>query len=248
MTAALTIDRVNKSFSLHGNNRDVLRDISFGVGKGEIVGILGASGCGKSTLLRLIIGLDRQYDGRIDVAGGQAGERNHNVGMVFQDHRLFPWLTVAQNVGLALDRSALPPVQKAERIRHYVHLVGLTEFIDAYPKQLSGGMAQRAAIARALVMEPDILLMDEPFGALDSLLRLRLQDELLHIWQRHAVSIVLVTHDIEEALYLSDKVIVLEANPGRIRSTIDVRLDRPRRRDDARLSALKQHCMDIVLT
>lgn len=248
MTAALTIDRVSKSFSLLGNDREVLRDISFGVDKGEIVGILGASGCGKSTLLRLIIGLEREYSGRIAVAGGQAGEPARKVGMVFQDHRLFPWLTVAENVGLALDRANISVSLKTERIRHYVDLVGLSEFIDAYPRQLSGGMAQRAAIARALVSEPEILLMDEPFGALDSLLRLRLQDEMLRIWQRHAISIVLVTHDIEEALYLADRVIVLEANPGRIRSTIEIPVDRPRRRADPRLSALKQQCLEIVLS
>ena len=248
MTAAasLTIDRVGKAFRLNGAEREVLRDISFEVGNGEIVGVLGASGCGKSTLLRLIVGLDSDYSGRIAVAGFAVSEVGRKIAMVFQDHRLFPWLTVAGNVGLALDTAPLSRAEKRERVRAYVDLVGLTDFIDAYPRQLSGGMAQRAAIARALVSEPDILLMDEPFGALDSLLRLRLQDELLRIWQHRAVSIVVVTHDIEEALYLGDRVIVLEANPGRIRSVIDVDLDRPRRRDDPRINTLKRTCFDLV--
>lgn len=244
---SLSIDRVGKSFSLNGVEREVLRDVSFSVGKGEIVGVLGASGCGKSTLLRLIVGLDRDYTGHIAVAGKETHGPSRNIAMVFQDHRLFPWLTVAENVGLALDTLAASRAEKAERIRHYVDLVGLSDFIDAYPKQLSGGMAQRAAIARALVSEPDILLMDEPFGALDSLLRLRLQDELLRIWDRHNISIVVVTHDIEEALYLGDRVIVLEADPGRIRSVIETGLDRPRDRDDPRIVRLKRECLDLVL-
>ena len=244
--ASLVIDHVGKSFHFNGAEREVLRGVSFDVGKGEIVGVLGASGCGKSTLLRLIVGLDRDYSGRIAVAGEGAQDPARKIAMVFQDHRLFPWLTVAENVGLALDRSALSRTEKAERIRHHVDLVGLSDFIDAYPRQLSGGMAQRAAIARALVSEPEILLMDEPFGALDSLLRLRLQDELLRIWQHRAISIVVVTHDIEEALYLGDRVIVLEANPGRIRSVIDVDIERPRQRNDPRIVALKRKCFDLV--
>ncbi|MGD9479385.1 ABC transporter ATP-binding protein [Shinella sp. G-2] len=244
--ASLTIDRVGKIFRFNGAPREVLRDVSFEVGKGEIVGVLGASGCGKSTLLRLIVGLDRDYSGRIAVAGEGGSDPARRISMVFQDHRLFPWLTVAENVGLALDRAKLPRAEKRDRIRHYVDLVGLSDFIDAYPKQLSGGMAQRAAIARALVSEPEILLMDEPFGALDSLLRLRLQDELLRIWQHRVLSVVVVTHDIEEALYLGDRVIVLEANPGRIRSVIDVDIPRPRRRTDPHIVALKRECFDLV--
>jgi sulfonate transport system ATP-binding protein len=139
------------------------------------------------------------------------------------------------------------PFGQGEGRPHYVDLVGLSDYIDAYPKQLSGGMAQRAAIARALVSEPNILLMDEPFGALDSLLRLRLQDELLRIWDRNNISIVIVTHDIEEALYLGDRVIILEANPGRIHSVIDVGLDRPRLRDDPHMASLKRQCLELVL-
>ncbi len=246
-SAALSIGRVGKSFNLNGTHREILRDVSFAVSKGEIVGVLGASGCGKSTLLRLIVGLDKEYSGRIAVSGEETKGPNRNVAMVFQDHRLFPWLTVAGNVGLALEALDLSAREKAGRIRHYVDLVGLSDYIDAYPKQLSGGMAQRAAIARALVSEPNILLMDEPFGALDSLLRLRLQDELLRIWDRNNISIVIVTHDIEEALYLGDRVIILEANPGRIHSVIDVGLDRPRLRDDPHMASLKRQCLELVL-
>ncbi len=244
---SLTIDGVSKSYKLDGIDRQVLRNVSFSVANQEIVGVLGASGCGKSTLLRLIIGLDREFDGSIEVDGKDNLAGNSHIGMVFQDHRLFPWLTVEGNVALALDALPLSPSERARRVRHYIELVGLSDFAKAYPKQLSGGMAQRAAIARALAPEPDILLMDEPFGALDSLLRIRLQDELLRIWEKHKISIVIVTHDVEEALYLSDRVIVMEANPGRIRDVLDVGLGRPRSRDDAKLASLKRRCLETLI-
>ncbi|SIR35281.1 sulfonate transport system ATP-binding protein [Rhizobium sp. RU35A] len=242
---ALFVEHVSKSYPLDGLDRLVLKDINFSVGHNEILGIVGASGCGKSTLLRLIVGLDREYRGSI--TRSNAGDPGKRVGMVFQDHRLYPWLTVEANVGLALDTSPLSARHKHEKIGHYLHLVGLSDFAKAYPRQLSGGMVQRAAIARALAQEPDILLMDEPFGALDSILRMRLQDELLAIWERNQVSIVIVTHDVEEALYLGDRVIVMEPNPGRIRDIVTVDLPRPRDRASLDIADLKKRCLSMLM-
>jgi sulfonate transport system ATP-binding protein len=217
----------------------VLKDINFEVAPNEIVSMVGASGCGKSTLLRLIVGLDEDYRGSIT----RGTVRHAKVGMVFQDPRLYPWLTVGANVDLAFDTSNLQKSERIERVSHYLQLVGLSDYAKAYPKQLSGGMAQRAAIARALAQEPDILLMDEPFGALDSILRMRLQDELLSIWEKNRVSIVIVTHDVEEALYLGDRVMVMEPNPGRIRDVFQVPLGRPRDRSSIVLAELKKQCL-----
>ncbi|TMV02001.1 ABC transporter ATP-binding protein [Brucella haematophila] len=243
---ALSIEHVSKSFVLDGTPRPVLKDINFQVGHNEIISIVGASGCGKSTLLRLIIGLDGDYRGSI--TRGDTDETSPaKIGMVFQDHRLYPWLTVEGNVELAFDKSDLSPASTRERVRHYLALVGLSDYAKAYPKQLSGGMAQRAAIARALAQEPDILLMDEPFGALDSILRMRLQDELLSIWERNKVSIIIVTHDVEEALYLADRVLIMEPNPGRVRDVFDVGLPRPRDRSAPLLGDLKKRCLAMLV-
>ncbi|MFD1793981.1 ABC transporter ATP-binding protein [Ochrobactrum teleogrylli] len=222
----------------------MLKDINFEVGHNEILSIVGASGCGKSTLLRLIIGLDGDYRGSITRGDAQSTAK---VGMVFQDHRLYPWLTVERNVELAYDKSDLSPASKRERVQHYLALVGLSDYAKAYPKQLSGGMAQRAAIARALAQEPDILLMDEPFAALDSILRMRLQDELLSIWEKNKVSIIIVTHDVEEALYLADRVLIMEPNPGRVRDVFDVGLPRPRDRSASILADLKKRCLAMLV-
>lgn len=243
---ALAIEHVSKSYVLDGAPRPVLKDINFNVERNEIVSIVGASGCGKSTLLRLIVGLDEDYRGSI-TRGQAVGAKPAKVGMVFQDHRLYPWLTVAGNVDLAFDNSNLPASARQERILHYLQLVGLSDYAKAYPRQLSGGMAQRAAIARALAQEPDILLMDEPFGALDSILRMRLQDELLEIWEKNRVSIVIVTHDIEEALYLGDRVLVTEPNPGRIRDVFEVPLPRPRDRGGVLVADLKRRCLATLV-
>ncbi|TNV14157.1 ABC transporter ATP-binding protein [Ochrobactrum teleogrylli] len=241
---ALSIEHVSKSFVLDGAPRPVLKDINFEVGHNEILSIVGASGCGKSTLLRLIIGLDGDYRGSITRGDAQSTAK---VGMVFQDHRLYPWLTVERNVELAYDKSDLSPASKRERVQHYLALVGLSDYAKAYPKQLSGGMAQRAAIARALAQEPDILLMDEPFAALDSILRMRLQDELLSIWEKNKVSIIIVTHDVEEALYLADRVLIMEPNPGRVRDVFDVGLPRPRDRSASILADLKKRCLAMLV-
>ncbi|MDM9645528.1 ABC transporter ATP-binding protein [Rhizobium sp. S163] len=243
---ALALEHVSKSYILEGTERPALKDINLKVQHNEIVAIVGASGCGKSTLLRLVVGLDKDYRGTISW-GGQDTASLSKVGMVFQDHRLYPWLTVQGNVNLAFDNTSLSAAERRDRTSHYLQLVGLSDYAKAYPRQLSGGMAQRAAIARALAQEPEVLLMDEPFGALDSILRMRLQDELLSIWERNKVSIVIVTHDVEEALYLADRVLVMEPNPGRIRDVVEVELPRPRDRGDPALAALKRRCLETLI-
>ncbi len=243
---ALALEHVSKSYFLEGTERPVLKDINLHVEHNEIVAIVGASGCGKSTLLRLVVGLDADYRGTIAWRNPDTPSVSR-VGMVFQDHRLYPWLTVQGNVDLAFDNSSLSSAERRDRTSHYLRLVGLADYAKAYPRQLSGGMAQRAAIARALAQEPEVLLMDEPFGALDSILRMRLQDELLSIWEKNKVSIVIVTHDVEEALYLADRVLVMEPNPGRIRDVVEVDLPRPRDRGDPGIAELKRRCLATLV-
>lgn len=243
---ALALEHVSKSYFLEGVERPVLKDINLQVKHNEIVAIVGASGCGKSTLLRLVVGLDADYRGTI--AWGNAESTSiSKVGMVFQDHRLYPWLTVQGNVDLAFDNTSLSSAERCDRTSRYLQLVGLADYAKAYPRQISGGMAQRAAIARALAQEPEVLLMDEPFGALDSILRMWLQDELLSIWEKNRVSIVIVTHDVEEALYLADRVLVMEPNPGRIRDVFEVNLPRPRDRGGATFADLKRRCLATLM-
>ena len=227
----VSFNHVGKSFDVDGFELEAIREFNLEVAEGEFVAIVGSSGCGKSTLLRLLVGLDTQFRGEIQVDGkavsGIGGER----GIVFQEHRLFPWLTVAQNIGLGLVNEPLNEAERNRRISDFIELVGLTDFTRAYPHQLSGGMAQRVAIARGLVASPRILLLDEPFGALDALTRQQMQDELLAIRARARITTVLVTHDVEEAIFLADRVVVMEPGPGRIAS--EYRIDLPRPRDVA---------------
>lgn len=237
--AGLRIDHVSKSFPLKGESLLVLDDISLTVEPGEFVAIVGGSGCGKSTLLRLLAGLDPDYEGALlhdDVPiEGPTLER----GLIFQDHRLFPWLTVEQNVAMAFTNTDVPAAERRSRVAAEIARVGLDGFAGAYPHQLSGGMSQRAAIARALVGRPDVLLLDEPLGALDALTRLHMQKELRRLWQEEGITMLMVTHDIEEAVYLADRVVVLEARPGRVRRIQDVPLAHPRQRRDADFVALR---------
>lgn len=239
----LTVRSVSKRYVTKGAALEVLRDLDFTVAEGEFVTIVGASGCGKSTLLRLVIGLDANYDGDIRLDGCRVGEPRTDRSIVFQDHRLFPWLTVARNIELGLEATEPDAIKRRRRVAEYVALVGLSGFAEAYPRQLSGGMAQRAAIARALVTEPKVLLLDEPLGALDSLTRAYLQDELLRIRRERDVTVLMVTHDVEEAIYLSDKVIVLEPRPGRICGIVGIDLAHPRDRAGQEFAALKERVL-----
>ncbi|QRX83293.1 ABC transporter ATP-binding protein [Glaciimonas sp. PAMC28666] len=226
----LEIQHLSKQYSLRNGTLPVLDDITLTIQPGEFLSIVGASGCGKSTLLRLIVGLEDDYRGEVLLDGKRIVGTSLERGIVFQEHRLFPWMTVEGNISLGLLNAALTPGQKRQLVQQHIELVGLSGFEKSYPHQLSGGMAQRVAIARALVNKPEILLLDEPFGALDALTRAYLQQELHRIWQAEGITMILVTHDVEEAIYLGDKVVVMEPRPGRIRRIVPVNLAHPRER------------------
>ncbi|WP_019883266.1 MULTISPECIES: ABC transporter ATP-binding protein [unclassified Methylophilus] len=237
--AVLAVEGVSKTFQLNGKALTVLSDFSLAVTKGEFISIVGSSGCGKSTLLRLIAGLDSAYDGSIVWLGDKVSGTSLDRGLVFQEHRLFPWLTVEQNVALALESSGLTQQEVDARVKHQIELVGLSGFAQAFPHQISGGMSQRVAIARALVLKPRLLLLDEPFGALDALTRLKMQQELQRLWETEGTTSILVTHDVEEAVFLGDRVVVMEANPGRIKRVVAVDLPRPRHRTSPEFQRIK---------
>ncbi|HEY0328830.1 MAG TPA: ABC transporter ATP-binding protein [Rhodopseudomonas sp.] len=240
----LQIVNVSKTYEVAGRRRiEVLSRANFTVEPGAFVTIVGPSGCGKSTLLRLIIGLDDDYQGDILLSGQRIEGTSLSRGIVFQDHRLLPWLTLEQNIGLGLQNARLSAKDKAETIRKHIQLVGLGGFEQVYPHQLSGGMAQRAAIARGLANRPEILLLDEPLGALDALTRVRLQEELQRIWRVEGVTMILVTHDVDEAIFLSNKIIVMNNNPGRIVSEIAVDLAFPRDRAGLEFVELKRRIL-----
>jgi sulfonate transport system ATP-binding protein len=246
--ALIEIREVSKSYTVEQEARPVLTGLNLDVREGEFVSIVGASGCGKSTLLRLLIGLDPDFAGSIRIKGERVRGTSLDRGIVFQDHRLFPWLTVEQNIGLGLENSKHSPRERASAIREHIELVGLTGFAKAYPHQLSGGMAQRAAIARGLINQPSILLLDEPFGALDALTRNHLQNELQRIWQAEKITMLLVTHDVEEAVFLGDRVVVMQPRPGRIRTVLDVPVPHPRERADPRLQRSVEEVRAQILT
>ncbi|SDV48904.1 ABC transporter ATP-binding protein [Chitinasiproducens palmae] len=230
-SVAVHLGGLSKSFvGADGTPVDALRDIDLDIAPGEVLCVLGASGCGKSTLLRIIAGLERADTGHVQVGGTTVVGAGLDRGFVFQDHRLVPWMSVRQNVELAMHRE--PPAERRRVANDVLARVGLRDFGGAWPAQLSGGMAQRVAIARALAHGPRVLLLDEPFGALDAITRMQLQDEFLGIQAREGITTVLVTHDIEEALYLGDRIVVLSARPGRVRAVVPVSLPRPRDRAD----------------
>ncbi|WP_262139481.1 ABC transporter ATP-binding protein [Pseudomonas sp. Marseille-Q5117] len=239
----VSFNHVGKSFAVNGFELEAIREFNLDIAEGEFVAIVGSSGCGKSTLLRLLVGLDTEFRGQISVDGkavsGIGGER----GIVFQEHRLFPWLTVADNIGLGLVNEPLSGAQKQQRIKDFIELVGLSDFTQAYPHQLSGGMAQRVAIARGLVASPRILLLDEPFGALDALTRQQMQDELLAIRDRAKITTILVTHDVEEAIFLADRVVVMEPRPGRIKQVVGIALPHPRQRSSYDFHQLREELL-----
>ena len=209
--------------------------------------VVGASGCGKSTLLRLILGLDDAHDGSITLGGAPVLGTSPDRGIVFQDHRLFPWLNVAQNIAVGLRNAPRSASEKRELVAEHIALVGLEGFEQSYPHQISGGMAQRVAIARGLVNRPRVLLLDEPFGALDALTRARLQTELQRIWQKERITMILVTHDVEEAVYLGDRVVIMQPRPGRIRRIVDVPLPHARNRSDPRFIRLRDDVLSDFL-
>ncbi|QHH96578.1 ABC transporter ATP-binding protein [Acinetobacter dispersus] len=237
---SVKINHLNKSYGQYQEHAlTVLDDISLEIKAGEFVSIVGSSGCGKSTLLRLLVGLDDQFEGKILVDGQPIQGTSLERGIVFQDHRLFPWLNVQDNIRVALLNRKLTVAEQNQLIDEHIELVGLTKFKDAYPAQLSGGMSQRVAIARSLINRPKILLLDEPFGALDALTRANLQKELQRIWQTEKITMIIVTHDVEEAVFLGDRVVVMQPNPGRIKRIVPIHLPHPRVREDVRLAAIR---------
>ena len=246
----LSVQNVTKVYGKGDDAVTALEDISLEVETGEFVSVLGPSGCGKSTLLRIIDGLLNPTAGKIVINGDPVEGSGQDRGMVFQSFNLFPWRTVRENVEFGIEVGGLSKSQRRERSNEFIEMVGLEEFTDAYPTELSGGMQQRVGLARALAIDPEILLMDEPFGALDAQTREVMQTELLKIWSQHQKTSVFITHDIEEAIFLSDRVIVLTDRPGRINEIIDVPFDRPRHDQDLKAKPefgdLREEIWDIL--
>jgi ABC-type nitrate/sulfonate/bicarbonate transport system ATPase subunit len=237
-TVEIEIDAIGKRFGAAGETPPVLDGISLAIRHNEFVALLGRSGCGKTTLLNIIAGLLEPSSGEVRVKGRRVTGPGGGKGMVFQQHALFPWLTAFGNVEFGCKSRSVPTRERRERVLELLGLVGLKGFEDHYPAQLSGGMQQRVAIARALALDPDILLMDEPFGALDEFTRIEMQDELLRVWSTRKKTVVFVTHSIWEALVLSDRIVVLTSGPSRVADEFEVDLPRPRQRTDPRLIAL----------
>ena len=228
LAPAIVTSGVGKRFGSNGGAVIALQGIDVTVRPGEFLSIIGGSGCGKSTFLRIVAGLEASDAGQVTIDGVAVGRPGLDRGMMFQDCRLLPWLTVEQNLAFALTR--VPKGEAGARIADAIQLVGLAGFERAYPNQLSGGMAQRVAIARVLVNKPRVLLLDEPFGALDALTRIQMQQELLRVWESERSTVILVTHDIDEAVFLGDRVAIMSNRPGTIRRFVDVDLPRPRDR------------------
>lgn len=224
----IDVCNVTKTFEVAGQQITALKDASLSIQKGEFVTLIGASGCGKSTLLRIIAGFERPTAGEALMWNTPIDGPAPLRGMVFQDYALFPWLSVRDNIGFGPTSQGWPKTKIRETADRFIEMVGLQRFADAYPHQLSGGMRQRVAIARVLANEAEVVLMDEPFGALDAMTRERLQEELLEIWRATKLTVVFVTHSVEEAIMLADRVVVMTPGPGRIESDNTVKLPRPR--------------------
>ncbi len=226
----ITVENLSKIFERDGEKTEAIRNLSLNVVRGRLLCIVGPTGCGKTTLLRIIAGLEKPTSGTVLLDGREISSPSADRGMVFQEFALFPWRTVTGNVEFGLEIKGLPIRVREEIAKRYIDLVGLKGFENAYPRELSGGMKQRVAIARALANDPRVLLMDEPFGSLDAQTRNIMQRELLRIWDETKKTIVFVTHSVDEAVYLADRIAVLTARPGTLKKIIDVPLPRPRDR------------------
>lgn len=239
----VSIRDLSKSFTLNRAALPVLRNLNLDLPGGEILAIVGPSGCGKTTLLRILAGLETPDRGEVAIGGRPVHGLGSDRAVIFQEPRLLPWLTALGNVSFGLEARGVPRDQAQARARHYLRLVGLSEFEGAYPRQLSGGMAQRVGIARALTVQPEILLLDEPLGALDAMTKLTMQQELTRIWREEGLTMVLVTHDLEEAIFLADRVLVLSRDPGAVSRLIEVDLPRPRGRSEPGFVAMRRLLM-----
>jgi len=220
----LEVNQVHKHFTTRYSSLVVLKDINLHIAQGEFVCVVGESGCGKSTLLRLIAGLDTPTAGEIQVDGVRVTGPGADCGIVFQSYTLYPWMRVAENVEFGLKLQGIPKIKRREQVAYYLKMVGLSEFAKALPKELSGGMRQRVAIVRALVCQPKILLLDEPFGALDVQTKEVMQQFMLEVWQRTGTTILMITHDVEEAIFLSQRIYVLSSQPGTVKQEIKIKL------------------------
>lgn len=247
----VTIAAVSRTFPARGNSAPTraLEPIDLDIADNDFITILGPSGCGKSTLLRIVAGLDTATSGQVLVDGVPVTKPGPDRGMVFQSYTLFPWLTVGENIAFGLRQKGVPAGEQARIVAGYIERVGLSGFEAHWPKQLSGGMQQRTAIARALANDPKMLLLDEPFGALDNQTRSLMQEMLLAIWERDRKTVLFVTHDIEEAIFLGTRVVVMSARPGRIKADIPVPLPHPRSyklKTTAEFTALKERLVDEI--
>ncbi len=238
----LHIQHVSKSFELEKETLQVLEDINLDIRPGEFLSIVGASGCGKSTLLKMILGLEETSQGEIVVGTRKVEKPSIDVGMVFQEARLYPWLSIEKNIEFGISEN-LSKEERQKRVKEHIELVGLHGFEQAFPAQLSGGMQQRAGIARALIGNPKVLLLDEPFGALDAFTRVNMQNEVLRIWEHEKRTMVLVTHDIDEAIFLSDRIVILSSRPGKVKEVISVELSRPRDRSSNSFLEIRKHIL-----
>ncbi|ROR28205.1 sulfonate transport system ATP-binding protein [Mobilisporobacter senegalensis] len=228
-----------------GENIVALNDVNVVIRPGEFISLIGPSGCGKTTFLRLVAGLDKANSGKITLDGETITKASYERGLVFQDPTLFPWLDVKENVAYGLKTRGVFK-EKKDEVGEFIKLVGLEGFEKSYPHQLSGGMAQRAALARALVNHPKVLLLDEPFGALDAFTRMSMQDELIKIWKDRGTTMIMVTHDVDEAIYLSDRIVVMSARPAKIENIINVNISRPRGRDMPEFLNLRAKILQIL--
>ncbi len=243
----LEIRNLNQSFPRDDSTRlSVLENISLEVQDKEFVCILGSSGCGKTTLLRLIAGLDTAESGRVILDGEEMQGTNPKVGMVFQEYSLFPWRTVIDNIAFGLEMQGMAKEERYRIADRYLNLINLAQFRDSYPSELSGGMRQRVAVARALALDPVLLLMDEPFGALDAQTRNMLQKELLDIWETTRKTVVFITHSVDEAVYLADRIIVLTPRPGGICRMFPIDLPRPRDRTSMEFAQVRREVLDLI--
>lgn len=245
----IKIQGLHKTYLTKTGRTVALQNVDLTIGGDEFIALVGPSGCGKSTLLRIVAGLDRPTTGRVLLDGRAVTRPGPDRGMVFQSYTLFPWLTVAQNIAFGLREKRMPEKEQRAIVAGYIELVGLKGFENHWPKQLSGGMQQRTAIARALANDPEILLLDEPFGALDNQTRGLMQELLLGIWEREKKTVLFVTHDIEEAIFMASRVVVMSARPGRIKSDVAVELPHPRHytiKTSPEFSALKARLTEDI--
>ena len=247
MAVSLKLSKITKIFPENGSRKQVpvLDNFDCSIESGQFFSIVGPSGCGKTTLLRIIAGLEKASEGQVLLNGDAITDNDRRVGLVFQEFALFPWRTALQNIEMGLEISGVPKAERREEALKYVREFGLEGFENTYPKMLSGGMKQRVAIARTLISNPQVVLMDEPFGSLDGKSRIDMQNFLLEVWEQRRMTVVFVTHSVDEAVYLGDKVMVLSKRPSSIMETFDVEISRPRDRSDPALMKMRERIFEL---